>query len=188
MIHVALKEWAVVCELLVAGEQALLVRKGGIEEAEGPGRFRLASPRFALFPAWLHQEPERITLAWRDRVAPYDEEPAEVVIAGFGVAEYIWQAPSREAFDALDDLHCWTPEHLDKRWQYKSHQPLYVLAVRAYRLANPRTVANNPRYAGCRSWIEFDPGDAIDDAAAMPALSDDAFASIVTRVATALAQ
>ena len=60
MIEIALKEWAVICDLLVAGEQAILLRKGGIEEAEGPGRFRLKVRRFVLFPAWMHQLPERI--------------------------------------------------------------------------------------------------------------------------------
>lgn len=186
MIHIALKEWAVICDLLVAGEQALLVRKGGIEEAEGPGRFRLEVPRFALFPAWLHQLPARIKLPWRDRVTVYDDEPAEVVIHGIGVVDHVWQVPSRESLDPLDDLHAWAPEQLDMRWNYKPHQPLYVLAVRVYRLAAPRTIDNNPRYAGCKSWVDLDAGDAIDDANATPVLADAAFAAIVARIDAAL--
>lgn len=186
MLRTALKEWAVICDLLLAGEQAMLVRKGGIEEDAGPGRFRLQSPRFALFPAWLHQVPERIKPPWRDRVQTLGREPAEVTIAGFGVVDHIWQVPSRESLDALDDLHCWTNEHLDMRWQYKPSQPLYLLAVRAYCLAQPSTIANNPHYAGCRSWVELDPNDAIDDSAATPAMNDESFASITDRITATL--
>jgi hypothetical protein len=188
MIHTALKEWAVICDLLIAGAQAVLVRKGGIDEAAGPGRFRLRSPRFALFPAWLHQVPERIKPAWRDRVESFDHEPAEIALAGFGVVDHVWQVPSRESLEPLDDLHGWTGAHLDMRWQYKPHQPLYLLAVRACRFATPRTIANNPRYAGCKSWVELSPSDAIDDMAATPVLDDQAFAAIVARVADALGE
>lgn len=186
MLQVALKEWAVICDLLVAGEQALLLRKGGIDEAEGPGRFRLRSRRFALFPAWLHQLPERIKPRWRERVKIYDAEPAEIVIEGMGVVEHIWQVPSRESLDALDEFHVWTPEQLDMRWNYKPHQPLYLLAVRVYRLATQRAIANNPRYAGCKSWVDLDAVDAIDVANATPVIEEATFSSIVARVERAL--
>jgi len=186
MLQVALKEWAVICDLLVAGEQVILLRKGGIEEAEGPGRFRLEVPRFALFPAWLHQMPERIKPRWRERVKIYDAEPAEIVIAGFGVVEHVWQVRSRKSLDALDDLHVWTPQQLDMRWNYKPHQPLYLLAVRVYRLAAPRAVANNARYSGCKSWVDLESPDAIDEDGATLALNDDAFSLMVARIERSL--
>lgn len=186
MIDVALKEWAVICDLLIAGEQTLLVRKGGVEEAGGPGQFRLEVPRFALFPAWLHQLPERIKPRWREQVRDYDAEPAEITIRGVGVVNHIWQVPSRESLDPLDDLHAWSPEQLDMRWNYKPHQPLYLLAVRVYRLAAPRTIANNPRYAGCKSWVELEAADMIEDAGAAPVLSDSQFAAITARLDTAM--
>lgn len=182
MIDVALKEWAVICEVLVAAEQAILLRKGGIEEAAGPGRFRLEVPRFALFPAWLHQVPERIKPHWRMQVERFDAEPAEIVIRAVAVADRVWQVPSRESLNRLDDLHAWQPEQLDMRWNYKPHQPLYLLAVRVYRLAAPCKIANNPRYAGCKSWVALDAADAIDDAGATPVLADAAFAAIVARI------
>lgn len=186
MIQMALKEWAVVCDALVAGEQAILVRKGGIAEAGGPGRFQLEVPRFALFPAWLHQAPERIKPAWRERVKLFDCEPAEISIEGLGIAEHVWRVPTRASLDPLDDLHIWTPEQLDMRWNYKPHQPLYLLAVRVFRLAALRTIANNPRYAGCKSWIELDAIDAIDDAGATPVLADARFDAIASRIDVAL--
>jgi hypothetical protein len=182
MLQMALKEWAVICDVLLAGEQALLVRKGGIAETGGPGRVQLEVPRFALFPAWLHQLPERIKPKWRDRVRVFDHEPAEILIQGCGVAEHVWRVPTRESLDALDDLHVWAPEQLDMRWNYKPHQPLFLLAVRVFRLAAPQTIANSPHYAGCKSWVDLEPADAIDDTGATPVLDDAQFKAIVSRV------
>lgn len=182
MIDVALKEWAVICELLVAGEQAILIRKGGIAESGGPGRFQLEVPRFALFPAWLHQLPERVKPAWRDRVHVYDREPDEIEINGLGVVDHIWRVPTRASLDALAGLHVWEPEHLDMRWNYKPSQPLYLLAVRTYRLAAPQTIPNTPEYAGCKSWVHFDPTESIDDHNATPVLNDTAFDRIVDQI------
>jgi hypothetical protein len=130
--------------------------------------------------------PERVQPAWRDRVQVYDREPDEIVINGFGVVEHIWRVPTRASLDRLDSLHVWEPEHLDMRWNYKPSQPLYLLAVRAYRLAQPQTIANNPRYAGCKSWVDLDPSDAIDDQGATPVLGDDAYNRIVNQIDSAL--
>lgn len=182
MIDVALKEWAVVCDLLLEGEQTLLMRKGGIAEAEGPGRFRLESPRFAFFPAWLHQRPEGIKAQWRDKVRVFDAEPAEIEIRGIGVATDVWQVPSRESLDRIDDLLCWTAAQIDMRWNYKPSQPLYLVAVRLYRLASPRRIQNNPQYAGCKSWVHLDATDTMDDQSALAVLSNAAYAVQVDRV------
>ena len=38
MLDLALKEWAVICDLLATGRQTLVLRKGGIAEEQGPGR------------------------------------------------------------------------------------------------------------------------------------------------------
>src|SRR5690606_840280 len=54
MLTVALKEWAVVCDLLLEGKCSLLLRKGGVHEDRGPGRFELEHERFTLYPAWEH--------------------------------------------------------------------------------------------------------------------------------------
>lgn len=181
MIDVALKEWSIVCDLLVEGELALLLRKGGIHEDEGPGEFRLRHDRFALFPAWEHQKPEMIKPPLRDRVRVL-EEPAEVTIRGWAEVGRIWQVPSRPALEQLDDLHCWTPAHLDMRFNYKPDHPLYLVAVRAHRLPELKTVVNDWSYGGCKSWVPLKEHDAIDEAASEPAMSDEAFERITRRV------
>jgi hypothetical protein len=184
----ALKEWAVICDALLAGDQTILLRKGGIEETDGPGRFRLATPRFALFPAWLHQRPERIKPNWRDRVQLFDREPTELTIQGIGVAEQIWQVPSRAALAALGDLHVWTTVQLDIRWNYKPHQPLYLIAVRAFRLSEPKTITNNPTYAGCKSWVELAPSDTIDNSFSTAVVNEQAIAANVAQIECALSR
>jgi hypothetical protein len=184
MMDIALKEWAVVCDLLLAGDLAILLRKGGIEESAGPGRFELRYDRFALFPAWEHQDPDRIKPAYRDRVEVFDAEPAEVTLRGMGVVypSTIWPVPSRAAFDQLDDLHCWTTEQIDMRFDYKPERPLYLMAVRAYQLREPQTIPLREDYAGCKSWVPLAEEDEVDTTDASPVLSDDAFQQIVDRI------
>lgn len=185
MIDMALKEWAIVCDLLLEGSLAILLRKGGIHEMGGPGVFELEHPHFALFPSWAHQRPEMIKTVHRPRVKVLDE-PDEVPMAGVGHAVRIWQVPSREAFDTLDDLHPWTAAQVDMRFDYKPQNPLYVMAVRAFVLPEVKVVKNIPAYAGCKSWVPLSPADEVDDTRARPVLADDAFNRIVKRVDAAM--
>jgi hypothetical protein len=188
MLRVALKEWSVIVDRLLAGDQAILLRKGGIEETAGPGRFRLATPRFALFPAWLHQQPDRIKPQWRDQVEVFTTEPAELTIRGLGEVAHIWPVPTRKSLDALDEFHSWTAAQLDMRWNYKPNQPLYLLAIRAYQLQHPKTITNIPIYAGCKSWVELEPADTVDDQDAKAVLDDSTFTKIATQLEATLHQ
>jgi hypothetical protein len=183
-LDIALKEWAVVCDLLASGELAILLRKGGIEESAGPGRFELEHDRFALFPAWEHQKPDRIKEPFRDRVKVFDQEPSELTLRAMGVVtpETIWPVPSREAFDQLDDLHCWTTPQIDMRFNYKPERPLYLMAVRVYRLPEAKTIANRETYAGCKSWVPLEAGDEVDVTNAQPVLEDAAFERVLERI------
>src|SRR5947208_2895526 len=54
MLHIAFKEWAVICRALAEGRQALILRKGGI--AEDGGRFRPEHDRFLLYPTHFHEQ------------------------------------------------------------------------------------------------------------------------------------
>jgi hypothetical protein len=185
MLDVALKEWAVVCDLLLTGRLTILLRKGGIHEAKGPGVFELEHPRFALYRTWAHQRPEMLKPEFQAHVATRSE-PATITLDGIGEAVRIWRVPSRAAFDRLDDLHCWSVQQIDMRFDYKPDRPLYLMAVRARRLASPRTIANHAEYAGCRSWVPLRPGDGVDETGASPALDDAHFAALIDRVDDAM--
>ena len=182
MLDTALKEWSIVCDLLLSGELALLLRKGGIHETGGPGVFELEHPRFLLFPSYVHQKPQMVKPNMRDRVEVLDEEPHEITFRGLGEAAKIWQVPSRLALDQLDALHCWSPAQIDMRFNYKPERPLYLVAVRAHRLAQPLTIQNHAEYSGCRSWVALRPGDAVDDSGATPVLDDHHFGQITSQV------
>ena len=185
MLNIALKEWAVVTDLMREGTLSLLLRKGGIHERGGV--FTLEHDRFALFPAWMHQRAEGLKPAWADRVTAFGEEPEEVTFTAMGEQARVWQITSREAFDQLDDLHVWAKPQIDMRFNYKPERPLYLLAVRVYALAQPKAVVNHWKYKGCRSWVELLPGDEVDERGAQPVVDDASFARLLERVDAALA-
>lgn len=187
MLDLALKEWAVVCEALAQGEQAIVLRKGGIAEDDGPGRFRLEHDRFAMFPAWEHQKLEGLKAAWRDRAEEYDSEPSTLNITAVADVAGIWQVPSRAAFDTLDDLHIWDTPQIDMRFNYKPERPLYVVALRVSRLDEPQEITMHADYWGCRSWVPLRSEHAIDDRATTLAMPEPAFERVLNRVREAMA-
>jgi len=180
MIEVALKEWSCVCELLIAGEFCLLLRKGGIHERSGPGVFELEHDRFLLFPSWAHQKPEMMKPAYRDAARPADE-PEQITFRGAGEATKIWQVPSRHAFDQLDDLHPWSVAYVDMRFGYRPENPLYLVAVRVTKLAKPKTIDYRKQFIGCHSWVPLEPREAASGEGT-PAIDDERFVSLVSRV------
>lgn len=188
MLTVALKEWAVVCDLLAEGRCKVLLRKGGIHEHRGPGRFELEHGRFAFYPAWEHQWPEGVKPELSGRVEVFDVEPATAALKAVATVDetMVFRVPSRDAFDGLDDLHPWSKEQVDVRFNYKPDRPLYLLCPRVYRLRSAKAVPNRDAYKGCKSWVPMDAGDAVDDAAATPVLPDDEFTAVLQRVAAAL--
>jgi len=190
VIDIALKEWRVVCRLLAAGRCALLLRKGGVHEEAGPGRFRLEHDRFALFPAWEHENLDWIKPGFLDALTPDEAgepcgggaEPAWIEIEGYGQVARIWEVPSRAAFDRLDDLHPWTAPQIDMRFDYKPERPLYLLAVRAYALREVKVIPNRRAFAGCRSWVPLEAEDQVEETGAGASMSDADFAAVVGRV------
>ena len=189
MLDIALKEWAVITDLLLGGRQAIVLRKGGIHEDEGPGRFRLAYSRFALFPAWEHQRVDWVKDRYQGMAEDFEREPKTLQIKGVAEvpAGYIWTIPSREAFDLLDDLHGWKKPQIDMRFDYKPDRPIYLIALRVYHLARPKTIAMNADYWGCKSWVDLRGDDRIDDTDITPAISDEDFDQIVKRIEGAMA-
>lgn len=161
MLDLALKEWRVVCELLAQGRTALLLRKGGVHEDGGPGRFKLEHDRFALFPATEHENFEWVKPAYREGFEPVAPQQSTVLIPGWAEVAKIWQIPSREAFDQLDDLYAWEKPQIDVRFHYKPDRPLYLMALRAYRLAEAKSVAVTQHYWGCKSWVDLSEQDQV---------------------------
>ena len=172
----AFKEWAVIVRALLEGEQILDVRKGGLHE---DGRhFSVESTRCWLYPTAEHQRPELLKPAYRHTL---DLSPGSVVgepIRIDGWADIVGAARLTEPQELakLDSKFIWSGDYAESRLNWKRRDPLWVLALRAYRLEEPIEVPWRDEYGGCTSWVELD--DAPDDPAALPsepALSDVAF-------------
>ncbi|MHB1155258.1 MAG: DUF1802 family protein [Phycisphaerales bacterium] len=186
MMDVGLKEWSVVCDLLVAGKTAMLLRKGGISERSGAGVFELEHEKFVLFPSWLHTKKELLKPEHREAASGCGSEPGELTFRGFGEVRHIWRVPSRESLDSLDDLHCWTGAYLDQRWEYRRENPLFVMAVRAWRLPVEKTIAYRQAFYGCHSWVPLEEREAVDERGATEAMGEEGFAEVVRRIGEAM--
>jgi hypothetical protein len=164
----ALKEWAVVCRAMEQGRQILLLRKGGIHESGG--EFELEHRRFLLFPTFVHQNIQMLKDSEHSGVQPVSAEPSQVQITLAAVVTDILLVPRRAAMDALDARHVWTSKLIDMRFNYRPENPLYLLLLRVYRLAQPVMLAITPVYAGCKSWVPLE--SAVSTLGALPAMSD----------------
>jgi hypothetical protein len=173
-LRVGLKEWAVLCRAMEEGRQILLLRKGGIYESSG--EFEVEHRRFVLFPTYLHQKVEHLKPVEHARLEVRAAEPEQVRISAAGEVTDIVQLRSREQTDAIADQHIWTPALVDMRFNYRPENPLYLLLVRVYRLAEAVMLQNTPAYAGCKSWVPLDQG--VDVRNAQPVLPEQAYEQI----------
>ena len=184
-LNIALKEWSIICDLLAEGQLALLLRKGGILEAGGPGAFEVEHPAFTLYPTWAHQKHEMIKPQWQDRIH-IQPEPNEVPLNYAAQVAHVWQVDNREQFDKLDHLHCWSPPQIDMRFNYRPNNPLFLIAVRVNKLATPVIIPNRHEYGGCKSWVELLPQDTPDNTLDNTALPEEQLQDIITQVSDVL--
>jgi hypothetical protein len=150
--HAALKEWKSVIDALGRGEQVVLIRKGGLADAN----FGVEADRFYLFPTNYHDAGGR--------------EPAHVPITHWAEVVKTWQIRDVALLPSLASLTILDAEAIETRYRFRPDQAINVIAVRAYRLAKPAAIAMKPEYSGCRSWVSLD--DEIDIDGSTPALSD----------------
>lgn len=173
MLQYGLKEWAAVVEALARGRQALLLRKGGIEEESG--EFRPEHRRFWLYPTYLHETREGL----KPDAGPLLEEavarrPPEgtVQLTHFAEVTGVYEAHDLVGVLRLDPLHVWSEETVQARFAYR-RPGLWVLAVRVYRAAEPVEIQETGAQAGCKSWVPLETVVPVDGAT--PVLDDDAY-------------
>jgi len=175
----AFKEWAVVVRALLAGEQILDVRKGGLRE---DGRhFAVQANRCWLYPTTEHQRAELLKPAYQRWVAETEAaRPTEgtVRIEGWADVAASVTVTDPDELAHLDSKLIWTSGYASARLNWKRRDPLWVLALRAYRLHEPLVVPYQDAYGGCTSWVDVD--GLPEDPASVPyepALSAESFAS-----------
>jgi hypothetical protein len=174
----ALKEWASVCAALATGRQTLLIRKGGI--AEGDRGFQLDRPEFWLYPTQFHQDSSQLTAEGAQLLATLKPPAAgRVVIDLYAVVEHVAFLSDLDALESLADLHVLSPESVRKRFEYR-RPGVFAAAVKVFRKAAPVELTEEPRFAGCRSWVELN--EALLTAGLRPVVEESRIAETVNRL------
>jgi hypothetical protein len=169
----ALKEWAVAVRALREGRQILLLRKGGILDADG--EFSVEARDVLLFPTYLHEDEQKSSLqpcygAWAEEETRRRPAADVVRIDAWARITDIFRVTNFQALYRLSSQHIYSDSFLKYRIENEPHKPLHALFLRAYDLAAPVTVPMEPDYYGCKSYISLT--DAISTAGSRPALSD----------------
>ena len=153
----AFKEWAIVVDALGRGEQILILRKGGIDEARDG--FRIEHPEFLLFPTLFHQQRESVISAAQERydvIAPRLPGPEVVRIEYFAEVAAWRRLDSLSAAEGLRGQHQWRDEVIAARFDWGRAQNIFAIAVRLFRLPLAVELPASPAYGGCKSWVEFE--------------------------------
>ncbi|MEI8340324.1 MAG: DUF1802 family protein [Verrucomicrobiota bacterium] len=150
-MSIGFKEWAVICEALGNGSQSIILRKGGI--AEGRDGFCFQHDAFYLFPTWFHEQISKTRLPQETQLPERSE--GRIVIRHFVRAEWTQLVTGLDAALALGPFHLWKSEVVEERFRYAEKQGIHVAFLRVYRLSEPWSFPDDPRYGGCRSWVEL---------------------------------
>ena len=151
----ALKEWALVCELLLTGRMTVLFRKGGINEKG----FWVEADEFLLFPTYFHQNRDKVRPEFQAEFdAALARAPAEGTLQVPGVARVVSAIPvaRNDGVYELEDLHPYTREQVDLRLEFRPKKPLVLLVVETVPLRAPVEAPVLERYAGCSSWVPLE--------------------------------
>ena len=150
----AFKEWALVCEALGAGDQSLLLRKGGI--AEGKKGFGFEHQEFFLFPTWFHGQLEKTRL--QQAIAVSSEAPDSLTLEYMVAVDWSGFVKDRKKIAQLESLHILHESVIEERFTYDpgdGSQGLHVALVRVYRMEPSIQLPMEKRFGGCRSWIQL---------------------------------
>jgi hypothetical protein len=180
MLQHALKEWAVICRALAEGRQALILRKGGIEEAADG--FQLQHTRFWLYPTYVHQQERGIKADAAPLLeqAKADQPPAGILrLSHLAEATGVYVLHDIVGALLLSQFHILSDAVVQERFIYR-RPGLYAIVLRVYRVPQPFEVAEEPSYAGCRSWVELD--RELSAEGATPVLADAAFHELQKRI------
>ena len=178
---IAFKEWSLVCDALGAGDQAIILRKGGI--AEGRDGFQFKHPEFFLFPTHFHEQAKYLNLP-ADVSVPevVDGEREQITVEYFAELVATHVVTDWEKVQALAPLHYWTEETVRERFDYEDCPGISLALVRVSRLVRPWSFPNSKRYGGCRSWVEIPEPPADVFAGRVAVLEEAAMAELQSKI------
>ena len=176
----ALKEWAVAVEALEQGKTIMLLRKGGISEQGG--RFQVSQKTVLLYPTHEHQQPFLLKPEYADQVTPVTSgwHPESVRIGSFATVTDIFPVTDENIVNALLPFHIWNQQFISDRLKWKPRQPLDILLLRTYKLAQVQMIPYESTYGGCKSWIDLLQPIEIENS--VPVLDDAAYKQTVSEI------
>ena len=151
----ALKEWNVAVNALEGGTTIVLLRKGGIREQAG--KFNVSDKQVLLYPTFEHQQPDLLKPDFASQVKIVESgwHPENIRIASWAEITDVFLVAWEPAIKALFPYHIWNEKFVGDRLKWKQNQPIYILLLRAYRLAETAEIPYISEYGGCRSWIDL---------------------------------
>ena len=175
-LTVALKEWAVVQRSLLEGHQIILLRKGGLIEESGD--FDLRAGQFLLYPTYAHEteragDVQPCFRQWLGEEEARKTVPTEIRIEAAAEVSDVVRVDDRAKLLNLAPQHIWSPQFIYGRYDWEPYKPVFVLLLRAYRLAAPVARPVLTQYGGCRSWVEM--AEPVSTVGAVPAVSDERY-------------
>lgn len=149
----AFKEWSLVCDALEAGDQSLILRKGGIHE--GKSGFWWRHNRFYLFPTHFHEQAG--LFQWTPPIESRQEPPEDGrhLIRLFAEVDFKAQITDWAQLEQLRPFHYWSDDTLRERFEFTGNQGISLAFLRVFRVAPPWTIEDSPAYGGCRSWLNL---------------------------------
>jgi len=148
----AFKEWKIVCDVLERGDQAIVLRKGGI--SEGKLGFQWLHDDFFLFPTYFHEQVAQLRPGAVDPSIPLpDGEPETVEIRLFAQIIETRRLTSLDAALDLEPLHVWSRQVVEERFLWGDAPGLSLAFLRVFRLERPWLLAQRASFGGCRSWL-----------------------------------
>ncbi|BAY66289.1 hypothetical protein NIES22_64030 [Calothrix brevissima NIES-22] len=176
----ALKEWAIAIEALETGKTIMLLRKGGIQEQNG--RFQVAHEQVLLYPTFEHQQPFLLKPDYADGVFPVTSgwHPETVRIGSWAEITDILPVSDESIVNSLLPFHIWNEQFISDRLKWKPRQPLYILLLRTYKLAQVTEIPYLTQYGGCKSWIDLT--QEIDVQNPQPVLSESRYQQLVGEI------
>jgi hypothetical protein len=178
----ALKEWQVAVDALTDGKTILLLRKGGIKEAEG--KFTVKAHEVILYPTTEHQKPELLKSDYAQQVTPVAPgwHPETITIKSWAEITDILSVNDASIVDKLLPYHIWNGQFVQERLNWKPQQPLYLLLLRVHRLLRSQSIPYDTDYGGCRSWITLKASISLEGSA--PAIPDPDYHKLVQEIKT----
>ncbi|MBE9186746.1 DUF1802 family protein [Microcoleus sp. LEGE 07076] len=151
----ALKEWNVAVNALEQAQTILLLRKGGIREQAG--QFNVADKQVLLYPTFEHQQPDLLKPDFASQVKTVESgwHPEIIRIGSWAEITDVFLVAWEPAIAALFPYHIWNEKFISDRLKWKQNQPINVLFLRVYRLAETVEIPYISAYGGCRSWLDL---------------------------------